>query len=83
MKAPRAPKLPRTLPGNIEIEPDRYAASLEATVAQWRAAKAFPRPDHQGTISKIVDLADRFNIPDDVPLLPRLLALAQNTPLLR
>jgi hypothetical protein len=80
-------KLPRTLPTFIEVEPDSYASSAEATVAQWRAQKKLLRPvgdfdalprtmGVRRTIHRMVRLADTFGIPDDVPLLPRLKALA-------
>jgi len=35
-------KVPLVLPGFIEVEADRYKSSEKATVAEWRAAKAFP-----------------------------------------
>jgi hypothetical protein len=74
-------KVPRVLPGFIEVEADRYKPSEKATVAEWRAAKAFLRSaGDRRIIFKMVRIAEQLNIPDDVVLLPRLKALAESTP---
>jgi hypothetical protein len=71
-------ELPRSLPAFIEVEPDVFAGSDEATVAQWKKQKELQRhrtDSIRRAVRRMVQLADAFGIPADVPLLPRLKAL--------
>jgi len=72
-------ELPRRLPTFIEVEPDVFTSSDEATVAQWRKQKELRRhrtDSIRRAVRRMVQLADALGISDDVPLLPRLKALA-------
>jgi hypothetical protein len=66
----------------VEFEFGTYTSASDATVAQWRAQKRLAkdggRPDNDRRITNhLVKLGDRFGIPDDVPLIPRLRELGQ------
>jgi hypothetical protein len=78
-------RIPSSLPYLYE-EDGGYRDPSMATVAQWRQAKRSARKaelngcvtpgTYARTVSRMVKLADVFGMPDDVPLVPRLQALA-------
>jgi hypothetical protein len=72
-------ELPQRYETRVEAEPGRFKNAEDATVADWRIARrlaeqnALPAPVGS---NQLLRLARAFAIPDDVPLLPRLRALA-------
>jgi hypothetical protein len=70
-------RIPRTLPGYIEVETDTFRHIEKATVAEWRAAKQIEREGRRRrAINRMIRFADELSIPDDTPLLPRIQAMA-------
>ena len=80
-------RIPKTMPAYIEVERDLFRHCEEATGADWKKAKQFARDRRHGgrAIHAMARLAEVCGVPDGVPLLPRLLALAHGnvTPLVR
>jgi hypothetical protein len=62
--------IPPTRPEWPETD-DHFIRSETATAGQWRAHR---KPDRD--VDQFVKIADRIGLADDVPLLPRLHALA-------
>jgi hypothetical protein len=62
--------IPPTRPEWLETG-DHFIPSETATAGQWRAHR---KPDRD--VDQFVKIADRLGLADDVPLLPRLRALA-------
>ncbi len=75
----RTYKLPRTLPGFVEIAPDQFRACEELTVDEWRTAKQFESEYwRKRSVIRMVKLADLLSVPGDVPLLPYLRSIASD-----
>jgi hypothetical protein len=76
---PRSLEIPQRYETRVEAEPGRFKNAEDATVADWRIARrlaeqsALPAPVGS---DQLLRLARVFGIADDVPLLPRLRALA-------
>jgi hypothetical protein len=65
--------IPATRPVWLETD-DHFVPSETATTGQWRAhQKRMPR---DRDVDQFVRIANRLGLADDVPLLPRLCALA-------
>jgi len=64
-------EIPKELPEFVECG-DAFVPSDEATLEEWRRHK---NPDK--SVYQILKLAKKIGLPDSVPLLPRLRALAR------
>jgi hypothetical protein len=64
-------EIPKQLPEFVECG-DVFVPSDEATVEQWQRHK---NPDN--SVDQILKLAKKIGLPDNIPLLPRLRALAK------
>jgi hypothetical protein len=64
-------EIPKQLPEFVECG-DAFVPSNEATVEEWQRHK---NPD--SSVNQILKLAEKLALPDNVPLLPRLRALAK------
>jgi hypothetical protein len=64
-------EIPRQLPEFVECG-DAFVPSDEATVGEWLRHK---NPDK--SVTQILKLARELGLPDNIPLLPRLRALAK------
>ena len=65
-------EIPKELPQFVECGEDAPVPSDEATVEEWQRHK---NPDN--SVVQILKLAEKIGLPDDIPLLPRLRALAR------
>jgi len=65
-------EIPNELPEFVECGGDAPVPSDEATVEEWQRHK---NPDN--SVDQILKLAEKIGLPDDIPLLPRLRALAR------
>jgi hypothetical protein len=64
-------EIPKQLPDFVECG-DAFVRSDEATVGEWQRHK---NPDK--SVYQILKLAKKLGLPDNIPLLPRLRALAK------
>ena len=64
-------EIPKGLPEFVECG-DAFVPSDEATLEEWRRHK-----DPDNSVNQILKLAKKVGLPDNVPLLPRLRALAK------
>jgi hypothetical protein len=64
-------EIPKRLPEFVECG-DAFVPSDEATVEEWQRHK---NPDK--SVNQILKLAKKLGLPHNIPLLPRLQALAQ------
>jgi hypothetical protein len=65
-------EIPEQLPEFVECG-DAFIPSNEATLEEWQRHK---NPDN--SVNQILKLAEKLTLPDNVPLLPRLRALARS-----
>jgi hypothetical protein len=66
--------IPTSRPVWLETD-DHFVPSETATTGQWRAHQKRMPPDRD--VDQFVRIANRLGLADDVPLLPRLRALAK------
>jgi hypothetical protein len=66
--------IPATRPVWLETD-DHFVPSETATAGEWRAHQKRRPRDHD--VAQFVRIANRLGLADDVPLLPRLHALAK------
>jgi hypothetical protein len=64
-------EIPKELPEFVECG-DAFIPSNEATLEEWQRHK---NPDN--SVNQILKLAEKLTLPDNIPLLPRLRALAR------
>ena len=64
-------EIPNQLPEFVECG-DAFVPSDEATVEEWQRHK-----DPDNSVNQILKLAKKLGLPDNIPLLPRLRALAE------
>jgi hypothetical protein len=64
-------EIPKQLPEFVECG-DAFIPLNEATVGEWQRHK---NPDN--SVDQILKLAEKIGLPDNIPLLPRLRALAK------
>ncbi len=67
--------IPAKRPEWLQTE-DHFVLSETATAGQWRAHQKHMPRDHD--VDQFVRIANRLGLADDVPLLPRLHALANS-----
>ena len=65
-------EIPAALPAFVEIEGGSFTSHEKATLAQWRYHGS--KGNDRQIVDQLLLLAAKVGVPDDVPLVPRLIA---------